>query len=134
MYISECKIRVRYAETDKMGVVYYGNYALYFEVARTEAMRKLGLPYDDLEKQGIIMPVVKMESRYKAAAKYDDLLHIETIISEMPNRSMRFEYRIYNQLEEFLHEASTTLLFVEEESGKLRSAPDKLKESLKAYF
>ena len=80
MFTSETSLRVRYGETDQMGYVYYGNYALYYEVARVDALRVLEMTYREMEESGVMMPVVKMECNYIKAAKYDDLLVVETII------------------------------------------------------
>jgi acyl-CoA thioester hydrolase len=74
MYISETSIRVRYAETDQMGYVYYGHYAMYYEVARVESLRQLGLTYREIEEMGVLMPVLENKSRYLKPARYDDLL------------------------------------------------------------
>jgi len=84
MFITETQIRVRYAETDQMNVVYYGNYAQYFEVARAESIRKLGFTYKEMEALGVIMPVVEMQTKYLRPAHYDDLLNIKTILRELP--------------------------------------------------
>src|ERR1700754_3800053 len=85
MYTSETTIRVRYAETDQMNVVYYGNYAQYFEVGRVESIRNLGVSYKDIEASGVIMPVVEMHVRYLRSARYDDLLTIKTTLRELPS-------------------------------------------------
>lgn len=121
---SVTKVRVRYAETDAMGVVYYGNYALYFEVGRVEAMRELGTSYKVLEDMGIGMPVVSMESKYIRPAKYDDLLTVVTYIKEIPKARMCYEYEIFNQHNVLLHKGATTLAFLNYSSGKVQAAPD----------
>lgn len=92
------QIRVRYADTDKMGVVYNGNYLTYFEVGRTELMRYLGLPYIKLEEQGYILPLLESHVNYKKSAIYDDILIVKTIInlSELSTK-IRFDYEIYVQ-------------------------------------
>ena len=85
MYISEHKVRVRYAETDQMNVVYHGNYAQYFEVGRVEAIRQLGLSYKDLEASGIIMPVIEWTAKFLRPAHYDDLLTVRTTLRNGPS-------------------------------------------------
>jgi len=88
------EIRVRYQETDNMGVVYYSNYFVWFEVGRTEHMRSLGMPYTDLEKKGLFMMVASASCQYKSPARYDDIVRIETRIPEIRNSSLKFEYRL----------------------------------------
>jgi acyl-CoA thioester hydrolase len=90
----ETQIRVRYQETDNMGVVYYGNYFTYFEVARTEYLRSFGIAYRDLEKKGVYLLVASASCNYKSPARYDDALTAKTWISEMKNTSLKFEYKL----------------------------------------
>src|SRR6516164_9092358 len=98
MFVAKTQIRVRYAETDQMNVVYYGNYAQYFEVARAESIRNLGYTYKELESVGIIMPVVEMQTKFLRPAHYDDLLTIKTILRELPvEHKIQFEHEVYNQ-------------------------------------
>ena len=111
------EFRVRYAETDQMGFVYYGNYAQYFEIGRVKALKKVGLSYRDLEESGIMLPVMDLNIQYKKAAKYDDLIRVETTIPEMPTNRIKFEYLIYRE-EELLASGSTTLFFMEKETGR----------------
>lgn len=90
----ETEIRVRYQETDNMGVVYYGNYFTWFEIARTEYFRSFGLSYKNLEAKGFYLMVAEATCSYKSPARYDDLVRIETWVSEFKNSSMKFEYRL----------------------------------------
>ena len=94
MYESEITTRVRYAETDQMGYVYYGNYATYFEVTRTEALRQLGVSYRTLEKQGVWMPVLSLQLDYLKPAHYDDLLRIKVRVPELPRARIHFDYEV----------------------------------------
>ena len=94
MPIHETHVRVRYAETDQGGVVYNASYLVYFEVGRTEMMRAGGLPYRELEERGIVLPVVESHVRYRAPARYDDLLAIESRVSEVRRVRMRIDTRI----------------------------------------
>jgi acyl-CoA thioester hydrolase len=112
MFISETTLRVRYAETDQMSYVYYGNYAQYYEVGRVEALRQLGTSYRQLEESGIMMPVVSMNINYKRPALYDDILTIKIIIKELPTTKMKFEYEIYNHEGVLINTAETILVFV----------------------
>ena len=123
-------IRVRYAETDPMKYVYYGNYATYFEVARVELFRTLGMPYDDIEKQGIWLPVSEFSIKYLKPALYDQNLEIHTFIKKVPGVRIDFEYEIYNDSKEKITEAKTTLFFLDAESNKIIKCPDFLMELL----
>ena len=89
-------LRVRYAETDPMKYVYYGNYATYFEVARVELFRELGMPYEEIEQRGIWMPVSEFSIKYLKPALYDQNLEIHTYIRKIPGVRVEFEYEIYN--------------------------------------
>lgn len=126
------EIRVRYGETDKMGVVYYGTYPLYLEVARTDLMRKHGIVYRDMEENGIQMPVVHLECTYIKPAFYDDVIKINTFIKDIAGSKIIFEYELYNKDNQIINRASTTLIFVNSVSGKPCRPPanilDKFKE------
>lgn len=91
----ETDIRVRYQETDNMGVVYYANYLVWFEVARTEYLRALGILYTRIEEKGFYLMVASVSCQYKSPAKYDDLVRVQTWISEIKNSSMKFEYKLF---------------------------------------
>ena len=134
MYISETTVRVRYAETDKMGYVYYGNYTQYYEVGRVEALRQLGSSYKVMEDEGVMLPVYTCNIKYLKPAVYDDLLVIKTTIKELPTVRITFDYEIYNQNNELLNVGNTTLVFVEINTNKPRSAPDSFMEKIKKFF
>jgi len=128
MLVTETKIRVRYGETDQMGFVYYGNYPEYYEVGRTEALRQLGTSYKQLEDEGILMPVIKMNVRYIKPGRYDDLLTIKTIVKEVPRTRMEFVYEIYNESGELINVGETTLIFLSKERNKPVACPEWLTE------
>ena len=135
MFSSETKIRVRYAETDQMGVVYHSHYFQYFEVARAEAIRSLGFSYADMEKMGIIMPVVDVHCRYLRPAKYDDLLTIKTILKELPlHHKIEFFQEVYNEANVLLASAKITLYFMEAKDMKRTNIPEMFYNFLKPYF
>ena len=117
-------IRVRYAETDPMKYVYYGNYATYFEVARVELFRTLGMPYDDIEKRGIWLPVSEFSIKYLKPALYDQNLEIHTFIKKIPGVRIEFDYEIYNDSKEKITEAKTTLFFLDSKLNKVIKCPD----------
>ncbi len=95
MKTHETEIRVRYQETDNMGVVYYANYLVWFEVARTEYLRAFDIAYRDLEEKGIYLIVASAGCRYRSPARYDDIVKVKTWISETRNTSLKFEYKLH---------------------------------------
>jgi len=119
----EIQIRVRYGETDQMGVVYHGNYALYLEMGRIEWLRKLGISYKTMEENGIMLPVVSLHVNYKKPAGYDDLINVKTQLANKPTAKIEFEYEITNQKGELLSTASTILVFVDMKTGRPTKAP-----------
>lgn len=128
-------VRVRYADTDKAGVVYYANYALFYEVGRTELFRSLGLPYSKIEeKYGIVLPVVELISHYHRSARYDDLLNVEVVIPERPTARIKFEYKIFNEEGVLLNDGSTTLVFVDTKTGRPVRAPKEVMALLDEAF
>ena len=124
-------LRVRYGETDQMGIVYYGNYADYLEQGRTEWLRTLGFSYKFMEENKIHLPVVNLNINYKKPALYDDVITITTTLKEIPSVKIEFYYEIHNQDGQLLITATTTLVFVDSSTKKLRKAPDYLLEKLK---
>ena len=135
MFVTETQIRVRYAETDQMNVVYYGNYAQYFEVARAESIRKLGFTYKEMEATGVIMPVVEMQTKFLRPAHYDDLLIIKTILREMPPaHRISFEHEVYNQEKKLLTIGKVVLYFVRMGSFEKSQMPEALRSILEPYF
>src|SRR5215475_6199234 len=135
MYESTTVIRVRYAETDQMDVVYYGNYAQYFEVARAESIRNLGYTYKELESSGIIMPVVEMQTKFLKPAHYDDLLTIKTMVRELPvDHKILFEHEVYNQEKKLLTIGKVTLYFVKLKTFERTTMPEPLRHLLIPFF
>lgn len=116
--------RVCYADTDQMGYVYYGNYARFYEIARVETLRCIGVSYKVLEDAGIGLPVYENYSKFHAPALYDDLLRVECTLIKMPSARIEFEYKIYNETEVLLHEGKTTLVFMDLVSKKVVKAPE----------
>lgn len=125
---------MRYAETDRMGYVYYGNYSTYFEVARVEALRSLGVSYKSLEDEGIMLPVLEYRIKYFKPAFYDDLLRIETVIDKLPSARIHFSYKTFQQDGTQVNEAETTLVFVDVKTGKPIAAPEHILEKFREYF
>ncbi|MEP3836682.1 MAG: thioesterase family protein [Algibacter sp.] len=123
MKFDKIQIRVRYGETDQMGVVYHGNYALYLEMGRIEWLRKLGVSYKSMEENGIMLPVVSLNVNYKKSAGYDDVINVKTQLKNLTNVKIEFEYEITNEKGEILTTASTILVFVDMKSGRPTKVP-----------
>ncbi|MEX1238186.1 MAG: thioesterase family protein [Cyclobacteriaceae bacterium] len=134
MYISETSIRVRYGETDQMGYVYYGHYAMYFEVARVESLRQLGLTYRNIEEMGVMMPVLENRSKYLAPARYDDLLRIVTTLREKPGVRIKFEYEIFNDQNTLIHQGETVLVFINKFTNRPCRQPAAMEKALERFF
>jgi acyl-CoA thioester hydrolase len=135
MYTTETQIRIHYALTDQMGVVYHGHYAQFYEIGRTEAIRTLGYTYKDIEAMGIIMPVVDIHSRFLRPAKYDDLITVKTTLREMPtNHKIIFHSEITNEQDVLLNTGDVTLYFMEAATMNRSKMPDELMEKLKHYY
>jgi len=135
MFTFKNQVRIHYAFTDQMGVVYYGNYAQLYEIGRTEALRSLGLTYKEIEATGVIMPVTEIHSRFLRPALYDDLLTVVTIVKEMPLHSrIVFHNEIYNEKNELLNVGDVTLYFLDAKTKKRSDIPQKIKEKLVEYF
>ena len=126
---------MHYALTDQMGVVYYGNYAQFYEIGRTEAIRQLGYTYKDIEAMGIIMPVVEMNSKFLRPAKYDDLITVKTTLRELPTgHAINFFFEIFNDDDKLLNAGNVILYFMEAVTMKRAKMPTELEDKLKGYF
>ena len=135
MFTTETQIRIHYALTDQMGVVYHGHYAQFYEIARAEAIRQLGFTYKDIEAMGIIMPVIDIHSRFLRPAKYDDMITVKTTLKELPaNHKIVFHHEIYNETDELINTGDITLYFMEANTMKRCGMPTALKEVLAKYF
>ncbi len=134
LFYHETKIRVRYADTDRMGYCYYGNYPTFYEVGRTEFLRELGLSYKQLEDEGYLLPIVSMSIKYHSPAFYDDLLTVRTIYNELHSIKLDFSYEIFNQHGKLVNTGNTLLAFVNAKTKRPRKAPDKYLEIVSKYF
>ena len=135
MYEFNTQVRVRYAEADPMNVVYYGNYAQYFEVGRVESLRNLGISYKGIEDMDIMLPVVELNIKYLRPAKYDDLLTIKSQIKELPtDHKIIFDQEIYNEEGKLLTIGKVKLYFMDSKLGKRASMPTSMLEKLSSYF
>ncbi len=126
-------IRVRYGETDQMGVVYHGNYAQYLEIGRIEWLRKLGISYKAMEASGIMLPVVHLSLNYKKSACYDDLIEVKTQLKKLPTSRIEFYYELRNQSEEILATAETVLAFIDINKNRPTRCPAYILDKLQDY-
>lgn len=134
MISHDTQVRVLYRDTDKMGVVYHANYIVYYEAARNEMFRSIGLPYTELEAMNIVMPIVEVESKYKAPAYYDDLLTVRATIKELPEVRAIVEYEIFNEAGTLINTGKTVLGYVNTERMRPCRAPQKFINELQKYF
>ena len=128
------QFRVRYGETDQMGVVYHGNYANYLELGRIEWLRKFGISYKEMEATGIMLPVINININYLKPAKYDDLLTLKTTLTSLPSATISFEYELFNEQDELLTTATTKLVFINIEKNRPTRAPEYLMKKLLAIW
>ncbi len=126
--------RVLYVDTDQMGVMYHGNYTRLYEIGRSEMVREIGMPYNELELSGVVMPVVTVNSRYLRSAFYDEVLTIETTLRELPTARIIFHYRIFNEKNELIHNAEVTLVFLNKDNNRPCRPPQKLVDLIRDHF
>ncbi|MBA3648263.1 MAG: acyl-CoA thioesterase [Chitinophagales bacterium] len=134
MYAHEIEIRVRYGETDMMGYLYYGYYSFYYEQARVDTMRSLGIPYKQMEAMGYLLPVSDMHIKFLKPAYYDDIVRIKTIIKNIPVVRHIFHYEMYNHNSELINTAETTLVYLNKETRKPIACPQFILDLLNPYF
>ncbi len=130
---SETKLKVRYSETDQMGIVHHGNYAQYLELARIDWLSRLGISYRSMEENGIMLPVFTLDLKFKKSAFFDDELTVKTSLKKIPTVRIVFDYEIFNQHQELLTIASTTLVFVDSNTRKPILCPSYLTEKIKNH-
>ncbi|MFD2552123.1 acyl-CoA thioesterase [Bizionia sediminis] len=133
LFFNEIPVRVRYAETDQMGVVHHANYPLYLEMGRTEWLREMGLSYKELELSGIMLPVISMALQYKNSAYYDEVLTVKTSLKKMPTVKLEFDYKISNSDGLVLVEANTILAFVNAATKRPIRCPEYIEEKIAAF-
>ena len=135
MFETSTQVMVRYAETDQMNVVYHGNYAQYFEVARAESIRSLGFTYKDMEASGIIMPIIELHCKYLRSAHYDDLLTVKTQLKELPaDHRVEFHHEVYNESGKLLTIGKVVLYFLNAVTKEKATMPKELLDKIQPYF
>lgn len=134
MFTFDYHYRVRYADVDQMGYMYYGNYARLYEIGRVEALRNLGLNYKEMEESGVMMPVYENYSRFIQPTKYDELLTIRVVVEEMPKTRFKFKYEILNEELKKVHTGATTLVFINMQTNRLTVCPDAIRTVLQPFL
>jgi len=135
LFTFKTQIRIHYALTDQMGVVYHGHYAQFYEIGRTEALRSLGLTYKEVEAAGVIMPVIEIHSKFIRPALYDDLITVITTVREMPlHHKIVFHSEIFNEKNQLLNVGDVTLYFMDAKTVKRVEMPKMIKDKLTEYF
>jgi acyl-CoA thioester hydrolase len=134
MFSHSTKIRVRYADTDQMGFMYYGNYAEFYEVGRVEMLRSLGLTYKSMEESGIIMPVTELKCKYIKPALYDEEITVKVFIDKMPSLRIHFRYELFNEGNELINMGETTLVFIDQKKKKPCLPSNEFLGKLSVYF
>lgn len=129
-FYCEIQLRVRYGETDKMGIVYHGNYAQYFEIGRTEWLRNFGISYKEMEDSGIMLPVISLSINYKRSARYDDLIKVKTELKKLPTAKIEFDYEITNESGEILTTGNSVLVFMDIEKNRPTRCPQYILDKL----
>ena len=127
---NKISFRVRYGETDQMGVVYHGNYAQYLEMGRVEWLRALGFSYKQMEKDGIMLPVISLQMDFKKSATYDDLITVVTKLTKPPLVRIEFEYEIRNEEDDLLVTAQTILAFMDMKTLKPVKCPNEILDQI----
>lgn len=134
MFVYSTKIRVRYADTDQMGYMYYGNYAEFYEVGRVEMLRSLGLTYKAMEESGIIMPVTELKCKYIKPALYDEEITVKVVMETMPAVRIHFRYELFNEKNELINLGETMLVFINQEKNRPCLPPMDFLEKIKIHF
>ncbi|MFD2287566.1 YbgC/FadM family acyl-CoA thioesterase [Pedobacter petrophilus] len=135
MFVHETKVKVRYAETDQMGIVHHANYALYYEIARTECFEaSSGITYESMEADGVMLPLLELQCKYLKPAFYNQVLTVKCLVKELPTVRLNVEYEIYNEEEQLINIGKTTLVFVDKSTRKPCQPPAIFMDGIKQYF
>ena len=127
---NEIIFRIRYGETDQMGIVYHGNYAQYFEIGRTEWLRNLGITYKQMEEDGVKLPVISLTVNFKKSVGYDDVIKVKTYLRKMPTASIEFDYEIENENGEIVTTGNTVLAFIDINRNRPTRCPQHILDKL----
>ncbi|WP_214229340.1 thioesterase family protein [Pedobacter sp. B4-66] len=135
MFVHESTVKVRYVETDQMGVVHHSNYAQYYELARTECFEACsGITYESMEADGVMLPILEFQSKFLKPAFYNQTLTIKSIVNELPTVRLTVDYEIYNNNKELINTGKTTLVFVNKETRRPCQPPESFMKNVRSYF
>ena len=135
MFVYESKVKVRYVETDQMGVVHHSNYAQYYELARTECFEaSSGMSYEQMEAEGVMLPILEIQCKFLKPAFYNQTLTIKSIVKELPTVRLTVDYEIYNEDKELINTGKTVLVFVNKETRRPCHPPENFMEKIRQYF
>lgn len=135
MFVHETKVKVRYAETDQMGIVHHANYALYYEIARTECFETCsGITYESMEAAGVMLPLLELQSKFLKPAFYNQVLTVKCMVKELPTVRLNVEYEIYNEAEQLINIGKTVLVFVDKQTRKPCQPPKNFMDGVKPHF
>ncbi|RZK58154.1 MAG: acyl-CoA thioesterase [Pedobacter sp.] len=135
MFVFESKVKVRYVETDQMGVVHHSNYAQYYEVARTECFEACsGMTYETMEAEGVMLPILEMQSKFLKPALYNQTLTIKSIVKDKPSIKLTVDYEIYNEAHELINTGKTVLVFVNKVTRRPCQPPANFMDNVRQYF
>ncbi|NTE01119.1 acyl-CoA thioesterase [Agrobacterium tumefaciens] len=135
MFVHETKVKVRYAETDQMGIVHHANYALYYEIARTECFEaSSGITYESMEAEGVMLPLLELQSKFLKPAFYNQVLTVKCLVKELPTVRLNVEYEIYNETEQLINIGKTVLVFVDKQTRKPCQPPKNFMDGVKPHF
>ena len=135
MFVHETKVKVRYAETDQMGIVHHANYALYYEIARTECFEaSSGITYESMEAKGVMLPLLELQSKFLKPAFYNQVLTVKCLVKELPTVRLNVEYEIYNEAEQLINIGKTVLVFVDKQTRKPCQPPKNFMDGVKPHF
>jgi len=135
MFVHETKVKVRYAETDQMGIVHHANYALYYEIARTECFEACsGITYESMEAAGVMLPLLELQSKFLKPAFYNQVLTVKCMVKELPTVRLNVEYEIYNEAEQLINIGKTVLVFVDKQTRKPCQPPKNFMDGVKPHF
>ncbi len=126
----ETNLRIRYGETDQMGIVYHGNYAQYFEIGRTEWLRSLGITYKQMEDEGVKLPVISLAVNFKKSVGYDNVIKVRTMLKKMPTAVIEFDYEILNESGEIVTTGNTVLAFIDINRNRPTRCPQYILDKL----
>jgi acyl-CoA thioester hydrolase len=135
MFVYESKVKVRYVETDQMGVVHHSNYAQYYELARTECFEACsGMSYQSMENDGVMLPILEFQSKFLKPALYNQILTIKSIVKKLPTVRLIVDYEVYNEADELINTGQTTLVFVNKDTRRPCQPPENFMKQVRQYF